>query len=131
MIKDGDPVLAAQLRAEVASTVASGVAVHDCGAVKPLPRNMKSFDDVFSIASTQRLGYTLYEAEEQMLACQAADKGPPAEQMVIPIHWTATKVCRARRPGRCTGGDYPPSLVQRQIDFVNNVYKHVGIQFTW
>ena len=132
MIREGDPVLAAQLKAEVASTVASGVPIHDCGAVKPLPRNMQSFEDVFSIQSADpQRQLNLITAEEKMLACQAADQGPPAEPTVIPIHWTAGVVCKGRRQGRCTGGDYPPSLVQQQIDYLNNLYAHVGIQFSW
>lgn len=133
MIREGDADLAAQLRAEVASTVASGVPVHDCGAVKPLPRNMQSFDDVFSIASVSAASrvMSLVQAEEKMLACQAADQGPPATPTIIPIHWTAAKVCKGRRSTRCTGGDYPAALVQQQIDYVNNLYAHVGIQFAW
>lgn len=131
MIRPGDPFLAAQLAAEVASTVASGVPVHDCGAVKPLPRNMKSFDDVFSIASASPQRVSLVQAEEKMLACQAADEGPPAEPTIIPIHWTAGIVCKGRRQARCIGGDYPASLVQQQIDYINNLYAHVGIQFSW
>jgi hypothetical protein len=132
MIKEGDAQLAAQLRAEVASTVASGVHVHDCGAVKPLPRNMKSFDDVFSIASAEvQAKSSLIDAESIMLSCQAADQGPPKEPTVIPIHWTAGKVCKGRRQSRCVGGEYPASLVQQQIDYVNSLYAHVGIQFSW
>jgi hypothetical protein len=132
MIRDSNPVLAAQLRAEVASTVASGVHIHDCGAVKPLPRNMKSFDDVFSIASADPArGLSLIQAEERMLACQAADQGPPEEPTIIQIHWTAGKVCKGRRGARCVGGEYPASLVQQQIDYVNHLYAHVGIQFSW
>lgn len=131
MIRQGDPVLTAQIAAQVASTVASGIPVHDCGAVKPLPRNMKSFDDVFSIASQHPAGISLLTAEEKMLECQAADKGPPATPELIPIHWTAGKVCKGRKQTRCVGGEYPASLVQQQIDYVNNLYAHVGIQFTW
>lgn len=132
MIREGDPALTAQLAAEVASTVASGIPIHDCGAVKPLPRNMKSFDDVYSIASAQPEGsMSLLAAEEKMLACQAEDTGPPAEPTIIPIHWTAGKVCKSRKATRCTGGDYPASLVSQQIDYLNNLYAHVGIQFSW
>lgn len=136
MIREGDPTLAAQLRAEVASTVAtaaaSGIPIHDCGSVKHLPRNMESFDDVFSIQSVNPArGVSLMQAEETMLACQASDQGPPAEPTVVPIHWTAGKVCKGRRNARCVGGEYPAALVQQQIDYVNNLYAHVGIQFSW
>ena len=76
-----------------------------------------------------------------MLDCQAADQGPPPQPLLIPIHWTAGRVCKGRRRGssgsgagggaRCTGGEYPASLVHEQIAYVNNLYAHAGIQFTW
>ena len=70
------------------------------------------------------------QAEEQMQACQAADKGPPAAQqpIVIPLYWTAGRVCRG---GRCAGGAYSASLVRKQLAFVNNVWSHAGIRFSW
>jgi hypothetical protein len=71
---------------------------------------------------------TQLEAESQMQACQAADTGPPANPIVLPLYWTAGRVCRG---GSCTGGRYTAELIQEQIDYVNRLYAHIGIQFKW
>jgi hypothetical protein len=116
--------------------------VHDCGAVQHLPAGLSSFADAAVGVASAALQFppsrrmTLVEAEQMMLECQAQDRGPPAEPTVIPIHWTAAQVCRGRRRGgaagaRCTGGEYPASLVHEQVRYLNALYAHVGIQFAW
>lgn len=100
--------------------------VDDCGAHEPYPLKLLgssgSSVGIASVPSSQ------IEAENQMQACQAADQGPPAMPTVLPLFWTAGKVCRG---STCTGGSYTADLVQEQVDFVNKLYAHVGIQFKW
>lgn len=60
--------------------------------------------------------------------CQAADTGAPATPYVIPIHWTAARICSG---STCVGGKYSVADVQAQIAFNNKMYARTGIQFTW
>ncbi|WIA14405.1 hypothetical protein OEZ85_002931 [Tetradesmus obliquus] len=98
----------------------------DCGAHDPYPLQLLAGGPgsvgIAAVAETQ------LEAESQMQACQAADQGPPANPIVLPLYWTAGRVCRS---GGCTGGSYTAELVQEQVDYVNRLYAHVGIQFKW
>jgi hypothetical protein len=78
--------------------------------------------DVAAVASG------LHDAEVQMQACQAADRGPPAHPIKVPLFWTAGQVCDG---SGCVGGAYSKALVARQIELTNAVFAHVGIQFVW
>jgi hypothetical protein len=71
---------------------------------------------------------TLRDAEAIMQACQAADQGPPAQPFKIKLYWTAGRVCSG---AQCYGGTYSTALVKKQMDVVNFLYAHVGIQFEW
>lgn len=107
---------------------------HDCGAphnVHELVHAMNrrgSAASTMSAADVAAVAGSLIEAEQQMQACQAADQGPPAQPIKVPLYWTAGQVCDA---SGCVGGTYSKALVQRQLDLTNAVFAHIGIQFVW
>jgi hypothetical protein len=69
-------------------------------------------------------------AEATMQSCQAADTGAPAEPFTFAVHWTAAKVCKSSSSS-CIGGDYTTETVQEQIAYMNKLFAHAGIAFTW
>ncbi|WIA21072.1 hypothetical protein OEZ85_005392 [Tetradesmus obliquus] len=64
-----------------------------------------------------------------MQACQAADTGVPAESYTFAVHWTAAQVCSGS--SGCIGGDYTTETVHEQIAFMNKLFAHAGVAFTW
>jgi hypothetical protein len=115
--------LLAAIEAEAATAAGLG-AVQDCGATSRYPTAERSSDYVgIAAAAADDLA-----AEMQMQACQAADQGPPATPMVVPVYWTAGQICRG---DTCIGGKYTEDLVSEQMDFVNRIYAHIGIRFSW
>lgn len=95
----------------------------DCGIVG---QRLKLKAAMATIASAAPANWET-DAEEVMQKCQAADTGAPAKPYLIAVHWTAAEVCS----GSCSGGDYSTDVVNKQMDYLNAVYKRVGIQFTW
>jgi hypothetical protein len=68
-------------------------------------------------------------AEATMQTCQAADTGAPAEPYTFAVHWIAARVCSSS--SGCVGGDYTTETVHEQIAFMNKLFAHAGIAFTW
>lgn len=122
-----------KLEAQVLARTAGHHHEHDCDA----PHNVNELvariqrrpGAAFPMASdVSAIAQTLESAEVQMQQCQAADRGVPSTPIQVPLHWTAGQVCDA---SGCVGGDYPKSLVWRQMNLTNAVFAHVGIQFIW
>lgn len=62
------------------------------------------------------------------LQCQATDTGAPKTPYIIPVYFTAGKICDN---SGCVGGDYTVKNVQDQMAYLNTMYARTGIQFTW
>ncbi len=124
--RDADSALGRAVAAEAAAArAAAGQPLHDCGAPRPYPVGSSAGPGGVGIAAAPE---TELQAEQQMQACQVADKGTPSQPEEVELYWTAGRVCRG---GTCTGGVYSVAEVQRQMEVVNNIYAHAGIRFLW
>jgi hypothetical protein len=70
-------------------------------------------------------------AEATMQFCQAADTGAPAEPYTFAVHWTAARMCKSSSSSSYTGGNYSTETVHEQIVYMNKLFAHAGIAFTW
>jgi hypothetical protein len=125
-----------KIQAQVEAVSASRTAHehHDCGAPHSVHELVHAMNarrpgaTPMGAAFISAVARNLEAAELQMQACQAADKGPPASPIKVPLYWTAGQVCDAKG---CVGGTYSKALVEKQLAGTNAIFAHVGIQFVW